>query len=143
MLCQYLPSCDKSPLVMVQNSFYLLLKSANILLRFFFFYFCFYFTYLAVLVPYCCVGSFLVVASRNYSLVTVHGLFMVVASLAKHRFQGVQASVVAAPGLQNTGSVDMAQFFCSMWYLPTPGIEPISVVLAGRFFTTEPPGNPG
>ena len=41
MLCQYLPSCDKSPLVMVQNSFYLLLKSANILLRFFFFFFAF------------------------------------------------------------------------------------------------------
>ena len=27
-------------------------------------------------------------------------------------------------------------------YLPDPGIEPESPVLAGRFFTTEPPGKP-
>ena len=26
--------------------------------------------------------------------------------------------------------------------LPYPGIEPMSPVLAGRFFTTEPPGKP-
>ena len=26
--------------------------------------------------------------------------------------------------------------------LPDPGIEPMSPALAGRFFTTEPPGNP-
>ena len=26
--------------------------------------------------------------------------------------------------------------------LPHPGIEPVSSALAGRFFTTEPPGNP-
>ena len=27
--------------------------------------------------------------------------------------------------------------------LPDPGTEPASSALAGRFFTTEPPGNPG
>ena len=27
-------------------------------------------------------------------------------------------------------------------HLPSPGIEPTSPALAGRFFTTEPPGNP-
>ena len=26
--------------------------------------------------------------------------------------------------------------------LPDPGIKPVSPTLAGRFFTTEPPGNP-
>ena len=26
--------------------------------------------------------------------------------------------------------------------LPNPGIEPVSLALAGRFFTTEPPGKP-
>ena len=31
---------------------------------------------------------------------------------------------------------------CSMWDLPGPGIEPVSPALAGRFFTTEPPGKP-
>ena len=29
-----------------------------------------------------------------------------------------------------------------MWGLPRPGIEPMSSVLAGRFFTTKPPGKP-
>ena len=29
-----------------------------------------------------------------------------------------------------------------MWYLPGPGIEPMSPALAGGFFTTEPPGKP-
>ena len=142
MLYQYLPSCDKYHLVMVQNSFCLLLKSANIL-RFFSFFF------LLLFYLFGCAGSLLLrglfSSCGEQELLSSYSawLLMVVASLAKHRLQGVQASVVAAPGLQNTGSVDMAQFFCSMWYLPTPGIEPISVVLAGRFFTTEPPGNPG
>ena len=27
-------------------------------------------------------------------------------------------------------------------YLPTPGLEPASPALAGRFFTAEPPGKP-
>ena len=31
---------------------------------------------------------------------------------------------------------------CSMCDLPGPGIEPVSPALAGRFFTTEPPGKP-
>ena len=30
----------------------------------------------------------------------------------------------------------------SMWDLPESGIEPVSTTLAGRFFTTEPPGKP-
>ena len=30
----------------------------------------------------------------------------------------------------------------SMWDLPGPGMEPVSPALAGRFFTTEPPGKP-
>ena len=29
-----------------------------------------------------------------------------------------------------------------MWDLPGPGIEPTLPALAGRFFTTEPPGQP-
>ena len=32
--------------------------------------------------------------------------------------------------------------FASSWDLPDPGIELTSPVLAGGFFTTEPPGNP-
>ena len=29
-----------------------------------------------------------------------------------------------------------------MWDLPSPGLEPVSPALAGRFSTTEPPGKP-
>ena len=29
-----------------------------------------------------------------------------------------------------------------MWAIPGPGIKPMSPVLAGVFFTTEPPGKP-
>ena len=29
-----------------------------------------------------------------------------------------------------------------MWDLPRPGTEPVSPALAGKFFTTEPPGKP-
>ena len=35
-----------------------------------------------------------------------------------------------------------AQLLLGIWTLPGPGIEPMSPVLAGRFFTTEPPGRP-
>ena len=35
-----------------------------------------------------------------------------------------------------------AYLLCSMWHLPRSGIEPVSPALAGRFFTTEPPGKP-
>ena len=33
-----------------------------------------------------------------------------------------------------------AQLLHNMWVPPRPGIEPVSPALAGRFFTTEPPG---
>ena len=35
-----------------------------------------------------------------------------------------------------------ALVLCGMWDLPDPGIKPVSPALAGRFFTTEPPGKP-
>ena len=31
---------------------------------------------------------------------------------------------------------------CGLWDLPRPGVEPGSPALAGRFFTTDPPGKP-
>ena len=55
------------------------------------------------------------------------------------------SSVVAAPGLQSTGSVVLAQgLSClrSTWDLPGPEIESKSLALADGFFTTEPPGKP-
>ena len=78
---------------------------------------------------------------------------MVVASLvAEHGFWGSQASVVAMCGLSSGGSRapghnhsscgTWAHLLLHMWDLPRPGIEPISLALAGRFFATEPPGKP-
>ena len=49
---------------------------------------------------------------------------------------GLVGSVVAIPrSMWLTGLV-------ALWHLPGPGIEPMSLALAGRFFTTEPPGKP-
>ena len=36
-----------------------------------------------------------------------------------------------------------AQLLRGMWDLPRPGLEPVSLALAGGLLTTEPPGKPG
>ena len=64
------------------------------------------------------------------------------------RALGTQASVVVARGLSSCGSRAIerrlsscgAQVLRGMWYLPGPGLEPVSPALAGRFLTTAPPG---
>ena len=84
-------------------------------------------------------------SSKGYSLLAVHRLLIAVASLAaEHRTQSTQA-----PQLQLLGSGAQAQQLCHtglvalwLWNLPRPGIKPMSPVLAGRFFTTEPSGKP-
>ena len=58
----------------------------------------------------------------------------------------ITASLVAEHRLQtrrlsNRGS--RAQLLCGMWDLPRPGLEPVSLALAGRLSTTAPPGKPG
>ena len=80
--------------------------------------------------------------SRGYSLV-MHGLLIVVASLVGgtgsracrlRQFWHV-GSVVVAPRLSSCGP--WAQLLCGMWDIPAN----VSL-LAGGFFTTEPPGSP-
>ena len=109
-----------------------------------------------ILFIYGCAGSSLLLwlwVSRGHSLLAVHGLLTVVASLvAEHGFWGSQASVAALCGLSSGGSQapepshsscgTWAHLLHHMWDLPRPGIEPVSLALAGRFFTTEPPGKP-
>ena len=51
---------------------------------------------------------------------------------------GPGTSVVAAPGLSSCGA--RTSLLRVMWNLPKPGIEPMSPTLAGRFFSTAPPG---
>ena len=78
-----------------------------------------------------CTGFSLVVMRQGYSLVSVLGLLIAVASLvAEHRlYVGRGGSIVAAHG-HNCPSA------CRIFLR----IEPTSSVLAGRFFTTGPPG---
>ena len=62
------------------------------------------------------------------------------------------ASVVAAHGLSSCGSRALehrlsssgarAQLLRGIWYLPGPGLEPVSPALAGGFSTTAPPRKP-
>ena len=77
-------------------------------------------------------GLSLVVASGGYSLVEVHGLLIVLASLvAEHRPWSTRASAVAAHELSSCGSRvpehglincgTWAQLPCSMWDLPNWG----------------------
>ena len=64
-----------------------------------------FYLFLAAFVLCCCRGLSLVAVSGGYTLAAVHGLLTAVASLvAEHRLQGVQASVVAAPGLSSCGA---------------------------------------
>ena len=85
--------------------------------------------FLVVLGLCCCSGFSLAVASRGYALVAVSRL-IVAFLVAENRFSG---SVVVAHGLSCSEA-------CGIF--PGPGIEPVTPALAGRFFTTEPPGKP-
>ena len=53
--------------------------------------------------------------------------------------------LLRSTGSSHAGSVivaQRAQLLRGMWYLPRPGLEPMSPALAGRFSTTVPPGKP-
>ena len=45
-----------------------------------------------------------------------------------------------APEHQLSSHGSWAYLPCGMWNLPGPGIEPMSLALAGRFLTSGPPG---
>ena len=65
--------------------------------------------------------------------IVVCGPLTIAASLvAEHRLQTCR--------LSSCGS--RAQSLRGMWDPPTPGVEPVSPALAGRFSTTAPPGKP-
>ena len=88
---------------------------------------------------YVCVGSsfraraFSSCGKRGPLFIAVRGPLTIAASLiAEHRLQTRR--------LSSCGS--RAQLLCGMWDLPTPGLEPVSPALAGRFSTTAPPGKP-
>ena len=77
----------------------------------------------------------------------VFGLLTVVASLVESQALSAWASIVIALGLSSCGT--WALVACGRWNLPRPGIELMSLPLAGGFFffflaggflSTAPPG---
>ena len=48
--------------------------------------------------------------------------------------------IIVAGGFSSCGT--WAQMLCSMWDLPRSGVKLVSPALAGRLFTSEPPGKP-
>ena len=82
----------------------------------------------------CCrEGSSLVLANRGSSLVAVRRLLIAVASLVE---RGLSSCISWALEHRFNGCGAWASLLPSMWNLPRPGIEPVSPVLAARFFTT-------
>ena len=58
------------------------------------------------------------------------------------RFLIAVASLIVEHGLQSLGSVAVVHELRGIWDHPRPGIEPISLALAGGFSTTGPQGSP-
>ena len=86
--------------------------------------------------------------SGGYSLVATPGLILPVVSLvAEQGLSGAWTSVVVVCGLSSWRSQAQSLWHMGlaargMWALLRSGIEPVSLALAGGFFTTEPPGKP-
>ena len=97
--------------------------------------------------------TFLKLRRAGASPVAVCGLLVAVVSLvAEHSLWEPRASAVVACGLSSciSWALDLrlnscgtrVELLCGVWDLPGPGIEPMSLALAGGFFTTEPPWRP-
>ena len=78
-------------------------------------------------------GLSLVVASRGHSSSRCTGLSLSWPLL-------LRSNRLQTRRLSSCGS--RAQPLRGMWDLPRPGLEPVSLALAGRFSTTAPPGKP-
>ena len=79
-----------------------------------------------------CEAFSLVAASREYCLVKVQGLLLVLASRCR--------PWVLGHGFKLSDCGTQAQLPRGSWNPPRPGTEPMSPSLAGGFLTTGPPG---
>ena len=80
-----------------------------------------------------CARAFSSCGKRGPLFIAVRGPLTIAASLvAEHRLQTCRISSCGA----------RAQLFRDMWDPSRPGLEPVSLALAGRFSTTAPPGKP-
>ena len=72
---------------------------------------------------------------RLYLIAACRLLIVEASFVSEPGLQGARASLVVVPGLRA-----QAQLLRSTWDLSGSMIEPTSPTLAGRFFTTQPPG---
>ena len=104
-------------------------ECSNFILFFFFnFFFYLWLCWVSVSVR----GLSLVATSGGHSSSWCAGLSLSRSLVAEHRLQMLR--------LSSCGS--RAQLLRGMWDLPSPGLEPVSPALAGRFSTTAPRGKP-
>ena len=90
---------------------------------------------------------------RKQGLLFVAMCIAVASLVGERRLEGVRASVVVGHGLISCGSQTLehrlngcgprASSLWGVWGLPRSAIESGSPEIAGGFFTTEPPGQPG
>ena len=104
---------------------------------FYFFFFLsiclFIYLFMAVLGLRFCARAFSSCGEQGPLFIAVRGPLTIAASLvAEHRLQTRR--------LSSCGS--RAQLLRGTWDLPRPGLEPVSPALAGRLWTTAPPGKP-
>ena len=98
--------------------------------------------FLAVLSLHCCVGFSLVVVNGLILFVMLYGLLIAMASLLVERRCCLGSCGSWALEHRLKGCGPWASLLHSVWDLPGSGIESVSPALAGRLFTSEPPGKP-
>ena len=96
-----------------------------------------FFFFLAVLGLRCCTQAFQLWQAEATLHCSVQASHCSGFSCCRAQALGARASVVVARGLSSCGTRELLR---SMWDLPGPGIKPMSLVLAGEFLTTAPPG---
>ena len=107
-----------------KSFFFLIIRTFN-------YYLFIYLFILAVLGLRFCARAFSSCTKRGPLFIVVRGPLTIAASLVvEHRLQMRR--------LSSCGT--WAQLLRGMWDLPRPGLEPMSLALAGRFSTTAPPG---
>ena len=94
---------------------------------------------------FCCAGFSLLVERGGYSPAACVGIslwWLLLLQSTCSRCVGFSSSDSQVLGhrLNSCGARD--QLLRGTWNLPRSGIQPVSPALAGRFFTTEPPGKP-
>ena len=106
----------------------------------------FIYVFMAVLGLLCCALTFSSGGEQELLLLQCVGFSLQQLLSLQNQALGTQAPVVGAHGVSSCGSWALEHRLMDLlhgiWNLPGSGIKPMSLALAGRFFTTEPPVKP-